>query len=191
MRLRPSPRPPRLSRSGLILGIYAGLGLVALGLGALRGHALVVLLPGRTAPTWTALVLHLGLGVGFALLVVYLSRLAARRFEWARVLEREFFGLLGPLTDGEVLLVASASAVGEELLFRGALVPALGPWLSSVLFALPHIGPGKRFLPWTASSFVVGLAFSGLYLATGDLAAPVVAHFVINWLNLRHIAGRR
>lgn len=191
VRLRPTPRAPRLSRSGLVLGIYAGLALLAVGLGALRGHALVALLPGRTPPGWASLVEHLGLGAAFALLVVFLSRVAAHRFEWARVLEREFLGLLGPLTGGEIVLVAAASSVGEELLFRGALLPALGPWLSSALFALPHIGPGVRFLPWTASSFVVGLAFAALFLHTGDLAAPVVAHFLINLLNLRHITERR
>ena len=55
-------------------------------------------------------------------------------------------------------------------------------------FALPHIGPAARFLPWTATTLLVGLAMGGLFLVFGNLAAPVAAHFTINLLNLHYIA---
>ena len=60
---------------------------------------------------------------------------------------------------------------------------------SSAIFALLHIGPKARHLPWTVSSFGAGLLFGGMFLWTGDLTGPVLAHFLINFLNLRHVAA--
>ena len=187
MRLSPTPRPPRLSRSGLILFLYAGLALAAVGWGAARGHANVFVLPDVVTSRT-----HLGLAAGaaLALVAVFLTRLATHRFEWARTLNREFHAILGPLDGGDIFLLAAASSVGEEALFRGAMLPHLGLFLSSALFALPHIGPGVRFLPWTLTSFFAGLAFGGLFQWSGDLAGSICAHFLINLLNLRYITAR-
>jgi hypothetical protein len=88
----------------------------------------------------------------------------------------------------EILILAVASSVGEELLFRGALLPWLGVTTQAVIFALLHIGPGTRFLPWTASALVIGLIFGWMVELTGDLGGPIACHFVINYLNLRYIA---
>ena len=74
------------------------------------------------------------------------------------------------------------------MFFRGAMLPAIGPGGSSAIFALLHIGPKARHLPWTVSSFVAGLLFGAMFLWTGDLTGPVVAHFLVNFLNLRHVA---
>ena len=87
------------------------------------------------------------------------------------------------------MILALASSIGEELLFRGALLPWLGVWLQAAVFALLHIGPGRRFLPWTASAFALGLAFGALASWTGNLGGPIAAHFMINFLNLRYIVG--
>jgi membrane protease YdiL (CAAX protease family) len=104
------------------------------------------------------------------------------------MLHREFRALLGPLSGSEIFLLAFASSVGEEIFFRGALLPALHIWASSAVFALLHIGPGRRYLPWTVSALGVGLVMSGLALWLGDLGAPIAAHFTINFMNLRHIS---
>jgi membrane protease YdiL (CAAX protease family) len=126
--------------------------------------------------------------VAAGLLIVFASRMALYRFEWARSLHRELRHLLFPLTDSEIVVLAVASSVGEEMFFRGALLPAIGLVGSSAIFALLHIGPRARHLPWTASSFVVGLLFGAMFQWTGDLTGPVVAHFLVNFLNLRHVA---
>ncbi|MGE5184856.1 MAG: lysostaphin resistance A-like protein, partial [Acidobacteriota bacterium] len=110
-----------------------------------------------------------------------------KRFQWARELHGSFRDLLGPLTGREILILAIASAIGEELLFRGALMPWLGVWWQGLVFALLHVGPGRRFLPWTASALVLGIAFGGLAVWTGNLGGPIAAHFTINFLNLRFI----
>ena len=175
-----------MSRAGLFLMLYGGLALVAVAIAAVRGDYNIYVLEGvTTSPLQLGASLLLGIAIGLAF--VFGSRLAVHRFSWARQLHRDFRGILGKLSGKEILILAVASAVGEELLFRGALLPWLGLWPQAVIFALLHIGPGVRFLPWTLSSLAVAVLFGYLYLWTGDLGAPIAAHFVINYLNLRFI----
>jgi membrane protease YdiL (CAAX protease family) len=87
------------------------------------------------------------------------------------------------------VVLSAASSVGEEMFFRGAMLPVAGLFLSSAIFALLHIGPKARFLPWTVSSFVAGLMFGQLFLWSGDLTGAVVAHFTVNFLNLRYLSA--
>ncbi len=176
---------PRLSRASLILVLYGSLSLLALLVGWLRGDVDLYRLDGSTT-TWLMAGPVIGIALGLA--IVALSRLSVRRWMWARRLHTDFRDILGELSTSEILILAVASAVGEELLFRGALLPWLGLWAQAVIFALLHIGPGRRFLPWTASAFVIGLGFGWLSLATGDLGAPIVCHFTINCLNLHYIS---
>lgn len=158
--------------------------LVGLLLAAGRGDPNVFVF--GDAPRW---VMGIGPLVGGAvgLLVVWLSRIATKRWQWARDLHGSFKDLLGPLTARDIVILALASSVGEEVLFRGALMPWLGIWIQAAVFAMLHVGPGKRFLPWTGMALVMGVGFGELAVQTGTLAAPIAAHFVINFLNLRHI----
>ncbi len=188
MPLPPTPRAPRLSRVALFGLLYAALAAVAVAWGAVRGQPNVLKLPGPWDPVRSAE--GVGAGVGFGLLVVFCTRYAVHRFQWARRLHQDFRHLLGALSGGEVFLIAFASSVGEECFFRGALTQHLGMWIASGLFALVHIGPGLRFLSWTVSSFLIGVALSSLLLQFGDLGGPIAAHFTVNLLNLRYIVAR-
>jgi len=85
------------------------------------------------------------------------------------------------------VILAACSSLGEELLFRGALMPWLGLPLSSLVFASLHIGPGRRFVPWTLMALALGIGFGYLARSTGSLGAPIAAHFTINFVNLRFI----
>jgi len=182
---QPSPAPP-LSRASLVIGLYAAMALMGLLIAAGRGDP--DLYRFGAVPHWPLLAGPLA-GVALGLAVVGLTRVATRRYRWARDLHTSFHDLLGPLTGRDIVILALASSVGEELLFRGALLPWLGPWLQAVVFALLHVGPGKRFLPWTLSAFALGLAFGELAVWTTNLGAPIVAHFLINFLNLRYIVA--
>ena len=180
---QPSPAPP-LSRASLVIGLYGAMALVGLLIAAGRGNPDLYRLGDPGA--WGLLG---GPVIGFAAggAVVGLTRLATRYFQWARDLHGSFRDLLGPLTGHEIVILAAASSIGEELLFRGALLPWMGIWLQAVVFALLHVGPGKRFLPWTVSALALGVAFGELATWTENLGAPIAAHFAINFLNLRHI----
>ena len=182
----PSPPPP-LSRATLVIGLYAGMALVGLVIAAGRGDPDLYRIG---SPSGALLALGPLAGVALGLGFVGLTRLASRRFQWARDLHRSFRDLLGPLAGREIVILAAASSIGEELLFRGALLPWLGLWAQAAIFALLHVGPGKRFLPWTASAAAIGVAFGVLARETGSLGGPIAAHFVINFVNLHYIVDR-
>jgi membrane protease YdiL (CAAX protease family) len=135
---------------------------------------------------WTPLV-----GVAFGLLTVQVFRALEVHMAWVSELHREFRAILGRPHTSELVLLAAASALGEEILFRGAMLDAWGLWVSSLIFALLHIPPRLALWPWTASSLLLGLALGAMTLATGNLGAAVAAHFVINLLNLSYITRHR
>jgi len=180
-----SPAPP-LSRASLVIGLYGAMALVALVIASGRGDP--DLYRFTALPHWALLAGPL-VGAAIGLGVVGLTRIATRRYRWARQLHTSFHDLLGPLTGREIVILALASSIGEELLFRGALLPWLGPWWQAVVFALLHVGPGKRFLPWTLSALALGIGFGWLTMWTNNLGAPIAAHFMINFLNLRFIVA--
>lgn len=174
------------SRPALVLVLYLSLAAAGVVWGSVRGQPNLWRWHEQSDPHfWSGLLIGAVLGLA----IVFGSRLAVHRFEWARALHREFRALLSPLTDSEIVILALASSIGEELFFRGALMPVVGVWASSAVFALLHIGPRSRYLPWTVGSFVAGLLFCVLYRWSGDLTGPVVAHFTVNFLNLRHVAS--
>ena len=151
----------------------------------LRGDRPLFESPDPMQPGWSALI-----GTAAGLLTTLLSHLFTSRFTWARRLEEEFARILGPLTMFEVVLLALMSSLAEEAFFRGALQPALGFVLTSLIFGLLHIGPSKTYLPWTAMALTMGFALGALYLLTGTLIAPILCHFLINTINLRRISLR-
>lgn len=180
-----STPPPPLSRASLVIGLYGAMGILGFVIAAGRGDPDLYRLGGEAA-AWQLLGSPF-IGAALGVAIVALTRVATKRFQWARELHASFRDLLGPLTAREILILALASAIGEELLFRGALMPWLGVWWQGLVFALLHVGPGKRFLPWTASALGLGVAFGALALWTHNLGGPIAAHFTINFLNLRYI----
>jgi membrane protease YdiL (CAAX protease family) len=186
MSYEPSPPPP-LSRASLVIGLYTAMGIIAFLIAAGRGDPDLYRL-GGSPEVWQLGAGPVG-GLALGLAVVGLTRVATRHFQWARDLHASFRDLLGPLTTREIVILALASSIGEELLFRGALLPWFGVWIQAVIFAVLHIGPGRRFLPWTTSALALGIAFGFLAQWTGNLGGPIAAHFVINFLNLKFIVG--
>lgn len=64
--------------------------------------------------------------------------------------------LLGEIdTVGEWLILALATGIGEELLFRGAIQPALGLGVTAFLFATAHVQYG--ITPITLAILIIGL----------------------------------
>lgn len=80
-------------------------------------------------------------------------------------------------------------ALSEELLFRGYFISALGQvfreWpaviISSLLFALAHIGNQAVTLLAVFNIFLVGLLFAYMFLKTGSLWMPMGFHFTWNY----------
>lgn len=127
-------------------------------------------------------------GSGAALVVVGVTRLVSPRWSWARRMERALGRVIGPVSVGTCLLLAITSSVGEELLFRGVLQPWIGLVPASILFAAVHVPVDRDLALWPTFALGAGLLLGGLFAWTDALVAPVACHFLINFLNLRHIA---
>lgn len=79
----------------------------------------------------------------------------------------------------EWFLLAASAAVGEELLFRGALQPVFGLWATSLLFALAHIQYGLT--PVTLLVFGIGLVL-GLVRRRHNTSVAIFVHFGYNFI---------
>ena len=144
-------------------------------------------LPSEPFPLIGGILMGGAAGITFGLGIAWLTRLSVYRFSWSRTLHIEFRGLLGPLGNSDILAYAILSAVAEEMFFRGALQPMLGIVPTSLIFGVLHIAPGRKFIPWPFQAIAMGFAFGGLFWLSGDLSAPVMAHFTINYQNLHFI----
>jgi len=131
--------------------------------------------------------IDVGAGLLAAALVVWLSRQLTQRTRLGERLAASLRAVLGPLSLGECWWLALLSGVAEEAFFRGALQPQVGLLAASLLFGAAHFVPRRELLPWTGFSIAAGLLLGGLFDATGNLLAPIVAHAVINGVNLRHL----
>ncbi|MDQ1346821.1 MAG: protease family protein [Acidobacteriota bacterium] len=127
-----------------------------------------------------------GVAIGGGLLALWW---ALRRWvAAARDLEDELARLLAPLSIAEAVSLAVISALAEELFFRGALQSAIGFLPAAVLFALLHAGPGKGFRVWALFALAGGLALGALVSLRGPLGGAIVAHLMVNGVNLVRLA---
>lgn len=182
---RSSPTAALVPLAAVFYGVLAAAALLW---NHLAGRAPIELIWDPVRASGVKLLLGVAAGLATGLLVVAISRLTVARYGWAQELYRWFAALLGPLGWRQAAALAALSAVGEELLFRGAMQPSLGLYVTSALFALAHLPPRRRLLPWTVGAAVLGLAFGAITMWTANLAGAVVAHFVINLLNLKHVS---
>jgi hypothetical protein len=133
----------------------------------------------------------LALGAGSGLALLGLWELVGRRFEAARRFEALLRSVLGSLDASQAVGLALLSGFAEELFFRGAVQGAWGIWWATALFAVLHSGRERGLWVWTVFAAVAGLAFGGLVLWTGNLLGAIVAHVLVNAINLSRLARRR
>jgi len=86
----------------------------------------------------------------------------------------------------DVLFCAAYPALAEEMLFRGALMPALGGGAVGVLvagtvFGALHIS-GERKVSFAVWAATIGILYGATceYLADGDLFVPICGHALAN-----------
>lgn len=116
--------------------------------------------------------------------------------QWAEELEDSMKILTDYLTEFDstgyfiltIFVIAVIPGVGEELLFRGFLQNILrrifkndhiAIWIAAILFSAIHF-QFYGFIP----RMLLGALFGYLYLWTGNLLVPIVAHFVNNCVSL-------
>ena len=186
--LRPVAPIPRAlgSWAGPVL-IYGALGLVAVGAALARGQSPI----GTDA--WLPLggmlghLASLAGGLVLAAVTIWATRHFVRRWGWARALHADLRPGIRHAGEGAVVVLGVASAASEELFFRGLLATTFGLVASSLAFGLLHQTRGPVRWVWATWATVMGLLFGALFLATGSLIGPLLAHAAINIANLRFI----
>jgi len=120
------------------------------------------------------------------------------RWSPRRMLDRAF--MIAPESYNEKLtwiFVSAVAALSEETAYRAVLFSVVASlttngWpavlLTSVAFALAHLAQG-----WTSASIVLfyAIGFQLLYIWTGSLLLPVLAHFLYDVIAGFYLAARR
>ena len=155
----------------------------------------------------------LGLGL-LAVLPLLGMLLASQHLPWRpiqevrRVLDEVVVPMFKSCTWTELAAISLLAGLGEELLFRGVLqegtaqwtgdflphtpsAAMLGDWIAltsvAILFGLLHaVNAGYAVL-----AAVMGLYLGWLWMVTGNLTVPIVAHAVYDFLALMYILRRR
>lgn len=182
----------RTGRSAAALRVAAGYALLAtvataLALALRDGLPWVHPAPWFPSPPAVSLATSAVLGLAMATALIALTRVAVARYEWARRLHCELRPVARDLTAGQILMVAGLSSLGEELLFRGLLTPTVGVLISAVVFGLAHQIKGPSRWVWVGWATGVGAGLGAIFAMTGSLVGPLLAHAVVNAVNLTYL----
>jgi uncharacterized protein len=170
-----------------LLGCLLELGMLLLALLL----ALAFQLPLAAMIQWNLAAVALGLAATLPLLLMLAWVIRSRWGPLARIrhfLEAILAQAFGGWSWLQIGMVALLAGVAEELLFRGVLQTLLASWLgpvaalllASLLFGLCHSVTRAYVVLVT----VVGVYFGGLWLWTGNLLVPMVAHGVYDLVAL-------
>lgn len=144
--------------------------------------------------TWSLRAVALGMGAALPawLAVVAIHRLRPGPLEpMMRLVDELLTPAFARWTLAELLLVSLLAGVGEELLFRGVMQPALagplGPWwallAASLVFGLVH----ALSVSYAVFATLMGLWLGALWIASGNLLVPIVAHAAYDFLTLVYL----
>lgn len=170
-----------------VLAAYGALGALGALLAVAFGQSPIMRASWLELSGVEAALASLVLGVCGAALALILTRVLFTRAKWARALHDKLRPLVRFEEDGVLWVMAIASSVGEELFFRGFLSVTIGIWLSSIAFGVLHQVRGAGRFGWAGSAFAMGLFLSALYALTGQLVGCIVAHAIVNVVNLQYL----
>jgi membrane protease YdiL (CAAX protease family) len=132
----------------------------------------------------------LSIGALVGLAAVGISEVLTRTTSLGNALADLLGRSLAGIGVGDAVLLALASGVAEEMLFRGALQPSVGIIWASLIFGACHFLPRRELMLWSLYAVLMGFAFGWLYEWTGQLIAPIAAHSLVNGINLPRLAHR-
>lgn len=175
------------ARSLFVTGFFVELGLVLLG-AALGYLFLSHPFPFRLVLDTQGLLVGLLATVPMVLFAFALTSRIAARIGFLREMEGKLKAYLGSgiraMTIQEIILLSAAAGVGEEILFRGVLQTLSGSvwglWVASVIFGLLHAVTPAYF----ALATLMGLYLGALYIATNNLLAPILVHWLYDTVAL-------
>ncbi|RJG24458.1 CPBP family intramembrane glutamic endopeptidase [Paenibacillus thiaminolyticus] len=155
----------------LTQGLTLLAGLIWIWLQGRNPFALLVLPEGWQWLWWSA-----GLAVAVVLIDIAVSQFVPEDMTDDGGMNEKLFGKR-PVW--HIVVMCLIVGICEELLFRGAVQHAFGPYWTSILFAAIHVRYLRHWLP-TLMVFLISYALGTVYEWTGTLWAPIAAHFFID-----------
>ncbi len=190
----PLPSIPRPLLLAIV--IEGGIGLLAVALGSLLRH------PPTEAISWNLQSTSVGGAAAIPLVaaVWFCIRSGWKPFrQMLHLLDESIIPLFKTCRAWELATIAAVAGVGEEMLFRGVIqnaiadqfAPPLGPAIGLVAAALVF-----GLLHWVTPTYallatLIGLYLGWLWLATGNLLVPAVAHAVYDFWALTYLVRYR
>lgn len=121
------------------------------------------------------------LGAGLISIMSYVMEDLASSY---RSVREYMVSLVGQLSLMGALYLGVLSAVAEEVLFRMAIQPSVGVFVTSLMFALLHLGPGRALSVWSLLAFLSSLILGWTYDATANLWPAVIGHIGVNLISV-------
>lgn len=160
----------------IIAAFTAGVTLLAWFIAHFKHDASFPVYFSSSTELWIQLAAGIISGCFFALILT----ITLANLRWTRKVYRLSYELYRSIDPNpwEILLIAVTAGWSEELVFRALLQPALGILLTSLLFALAHVGAKLRqiaYLQYGAAVFILSVGLGIIYDKLG-LAAAMTAH---------------
>lgn len=138
----------------------------------------------RSEGAASAILQGFAVAVGFILLLVIASAVVMG-FEVEVPENEQALAIAKSVTVLGAFGIAVGSSVSEEIFFRGFLQPRIGMFGQAAVFALAHLSYVNVLE--VVITFALALAFGYMYRRSGNLLAPIAAHFLFNLIML--VAG--
>lgn len=172
--------------SGLAVqnGLFVVFAALGVGMSVRRNPRSVLKRLGLTAPSLSELLIGGGvavlmLGVAYVVGLVWQIVISQETFEQQTQVSTALSQ--GITTLGVAFTLSGLAAVGEEIIFRGALQPVFGLIFTSIAFALIHVQ--YAFTPAVLIILVVGLGMGWLRKRYNTTVA-IAAHFLYNFAQM-------
>jgi membrane protease YdiL (CAAX protease family) len=171
--------PVDLLLSGLALTLFGFLGV---GYPIRRRGAEALARLGLRRPTWRQLGIAAGAIAGFLLLDYSVARIwSALNPEQYQLIGRVSLGLFGEMDIWKAAAIGVSAGIGEEILFRGAVQPRFGLWITALLFTSGHTQYGLS--PAILEVFAVGVIL-GVIRDKATTTTCVAIHVLYNFLDV-------
>ncbi len=159
---------------------FALAALLGVGWGVRRDWRQAVTRLGLSRPTWRGFLIGAGMSLVMLASTIFMGGILALFFGEELNASSGFNQqILNQLPGGGgVLIMGLATGGGEEMLYRGALQPVAGLWLTSLLFAISHV---QYLNPAILVIFVLGLLL-GLTRRKWGLTTAIWSHALYNSL---------
>ncbi len=93
----------------------------------------------------------------------------------------------------EIIFISICAGFGEELLFRGAIQPLVGVWITAIIFVAIHgyLSPTNWRISIYGIFMTLAIALLGLFTDWLGIYTACLAHAMIDYVLFRFLVGTR